>query len=117
MKILSLLLSLSLLLPMLPVVAQDSTSASLPPEAQFLEVGKPITAKIKGTERHAYRLRVPQGQMCLVQVEQLGVDLVLEWFASDGTSLGLTNRRLSRGTEQAVFLAEQSPLDLKLEVR
>ncbi len=117
MKILSLLLSLCLLFPLVPVLAQDSTSASLPTEAQLLEVGKPITAKIKGTERHTYRLRVPQGQMCLVQVEQLGVDLVLEWFASDGTSLGLTNRRLSRGTEQAFFLAEQSPLDMKLEVR
>lgn len=117
MKILSLLLSLCLLLPIMPVSAQDPAPASLLPDTPVLEVGKPITAKIKGTERHAYRLRVPQGQMCLVQVEQLGVDLVLEWLASDGTSLGLTNRRLSRGTEQAVFLAEQSPLDLKLEVR
>lgn len=78
MKILSLLLSLCLLFPLVPVLAQDSTSASLPTEAQLLEVGKPITAKIKGTERHAYRLRVPQSRMCLVQVEQLGVDLVLE---------------------------------------
>ncbi|MBI4751273.1 MAG: CHAT domain-containing protein [Acidobacteria bacterium] len=117
MKILSVLLSLCLLLPIVPVLAQDPAPVSLPPDAQSLEVGKPITATIKGTERHTYRLRLAKGQFCLVQVEQLGGDLVLEWFASDGTSLGLTNRRLSMGTEQAVFLAEQSSLDVKLEVR
>ncbi len=61
----------------------QQSSAHNPKENIPLEPRKPIKRAITGSEKHRYELRLQKGQCAVIQVEQRGIDVVVQLLGGD----------------------------------
>lgn len=89
--------------------APAKPSQSLNPDIEDLEIGKPIVRELTGKESHTYRVRLEVGDFHRIEVEQLGIDVVVKLFGPQGEPLmvvdGLT---FHRGVEHVFWRAEST---------
>jgi CHAT domain-containing protein len=86
-------------------------------EITTLSPGATIERELKGGDVHNFRVSLVRGQFMHVLVRQLGMDVVVTTFGSDGKHLfSVDSPNGSWGTEPVVLVAETSG-DYRLEVR
>ncbi len=87
-------------------------------DLERISLGAEITRSLESGESHSYRsITLTTGQLVVVEVEQQGIDVAVELFAPDGTSIIAVDSPIGRrGTEVLVAVAETSS-EHRLEVR
>jgi CHAT domain-containing protein/Tfp pilus assembly protein PilF len=106
----------------LPPVLAYPSSRLLPAKAFQQDVttllpGATLERELKGGEVHNFRVPLVRGQFLHVLVRQLGIDVVVTTFGSDGKPLfSVDSPNGSWGTEPVVLIAETSG-DYRLELR
>ncbi len=84
-------------------------SRNLPPNAEQLALGKPVTKQLKNDEIHSYTVNLEKGQFLALSIEQHDVDVITKAFAPNGEFLGEFDTPTSgRGTELIRIGAESS---------
>lgn len=88
MPVRRLLWAAALLLPALAtgpfLLAQPTSSPTVPVEAQPLDQNQPIERELKANETHAYKINLEAGGFLNAAVNQRGIDVVVRVFAPDG---------------------------------
>jgi CHAT domain-containing protein/tetratricopeptide (TPR) repeat protein len=86
-----------------------------------LETNKSIERQIKGGETHSYLISLPQGQIAEIELEQLGIDVILRTFEIDGKAGNWFDRSITKdGLEKASILAESNGsyrLDVEVKLK
>jgi CHAT domain-containing protein/Flp pilus assembly protein TadD len=86
-----------------------------------LELNKPIQREIKGGNTHSYQIALSQGQFAEIELEQLGVDIVLRTFEIDGKAGDWFDKSIvNDGFEKASVLAETAGnyrLDVEVKLK
>jgi CHAT domain-containing protein/Tfp pilus assembly protein PilF len=65
-------------------IDQSNVAARSEPDAQLLELGKPVERELKGGEAHSYRLSLIAGQFLYAVVDQRKIDVIVRLYGVDG---------------------------------
>jgi CHAT domain-containing protein/predicted negative regulator of RcsB-dependent stress response len=86
------------------IQAQDNKG-----EVRTLAPSQTVEREIKGGEKHAYLISLRRGDFMHVEVDQRGIDVVVSFFAPDGSKLvEMNNRLIGYGAEPLSFAADAS---------
>ena len=95
--------------------AHLAASSSFSSEPAMLRLGQPIQRTMASGGRHDYHLELPRDRHVLLEVDQLGVDVVVRVFGPDGEQLVVVDQLGERGAE-TVSLATRDSGDYRIEV-
>src|SRR5882724_7094251 len=88
------------------ILTATSVAQITPTEVRQLKPGETIERELKSGERHVYLIGLRKDEFLHVQVDQRGIDVVISFFAPDGTKLAeLNNRHIDYGQEPLSFAA------------
>ncbi|MDQ3648890.1 MAG: tetratricopeptide repeat protein [Acidobacteriota bacterium] len=91
------------------VVFGANCSRNLPPNAEQLALGKPVTKQLRNDEIHSYTVNLEEEQFLSLSIEQHDVDVITKVFAPNDELLGEFDTPTSRrGTELVRISAESS---------
>lgn len=79
----------------------------------LLTSGRPIAAKIEGTEKQAYELRLAAGRYLHLTIEQKGLDVEATLIPPTGEAIKINNAGSTTGAEQ---IFADAPGDYRLEI-
>jgi CHAT domain-containing protein/tetratricopeptide (TPR) repeat protein len=90
-----------------PTLLPTTTQTAASGEAGNLDLGKPLERALTGAETHRYRLRLQTGEYALVQVEQRGIDVIVQLLGGDNEVLAEADDAITaHGTEKLDFVAD-----------
>jgi len=82
-------------------------SSSLHSETPVLELGRSIVRTLAGTEAHRYQVQLQAGQAAAIEVEQQGINVVVQvWGAADNLIMEVDDELGRQGTEKLELVAE-----------
>jgi CHAT domain-containing protein len=85
----------------------STTLAQTPAEVTPLEEGKPLLRDLAVGQAHNYQIKLQAGQCARIEVEQRGINVLLNVFAPDGKYLFWLDKEWNiTGTERAIIVAE-----------
>jgi tetratricopeptide (TPR) repeat protein len=85
----------------------STTLAQTPAEVTPLEEGKPLLRDLAVGQAHNYQIKLQAGQCARIEVEQRGINVLLNVFAPDGKYLFWLDKEWSTtGLERALIVAE-----------
>jgi erythromycin esterase len=97
-------------------LAQPSASPTVQVQAQPLDQGKPIERELKGSETHAYKIKLEAGDFLNAAVNQRGVDVVVRVFAPDGNKIADIDSPNGTQGDEPIALQAKIPGAYRVEV-
>lgn len=98
-------------------VPQKATASRPVPPSVLLERGRPVERTLAAGDVHRYRVDLAASEVLYATVDQRGLDVVVTWFAPDGTRLGeIDSPVMDRGPEPVIVEARAAGAYL-IEIR
>ena len=98
------------------IVSAPTLAQVKPAEVRQLKPGQTIESELEFGQTHVYLVNLREGEFLHDEVDQRGIDVVIAFFAPDGTKLAeMNNRHIDYGQEPLSFAATVTG-DYRLEL-
>src|ERR671915_1633761 len=90
------------------VAASGASSGHGVLQSVVLDAGTPVVRSIAAGESHSFELRLDAEQTALVEIEERGIDVILEAAEPNGTTIARAGDRLGGQDRTQVAVAAES---------